>query len=248
MSLTSRSAAGISGWLVVVAMVVAYLAGKYDVSVQDRAHDIRSAAVAATVDLAQGDVDPVAAELHQVLAAAAQTASGPELLAVDRRLAAAEQELPSDYRFTYERAKLAVFGRAEHHEAFHHLKRAAEKAIRTGQAAELLARLEADGARGGPLRRLAVGHREWGILLHALEERDARHLFEISAPPHAAHAAGNEAPPPASRVRDPRAIRRTAFLLLEAGRPCQALAVLQPPGAHARASDLYRSARERCLH
>ncbi len=63
---------------------------------------------------------------YRRLAAAAQNASAAELLSVDRSLEAAERALPSDYRFTYERARLAVYGRAEHHEAFYHLRRAAE--------------------------------------------------------------------------------------------------------------------------
>lgn len=249
MSASSRRAAGISGWLAACAISVVYLAGRYDISVQERPRDTQDAAVAANMDLAPAGNEPVAAKLHEILLAEARAASGPELLVVDRRIAAAEQEFPSDYRFTYQRAQLAVYGRAEHPEAFHHLKRAADKAIRTERAEEMLERLEADGAPGGPLRKLAVGHREWGVIQEALEHREMDPLWQLktSARHHAAAHTEASPPPTEPHREDPLSARTTAFALLESGKPCQALVALQRMRHDPEAAELYHSAREMCL-
>ncbi len=152
------------------------------------------------------------------LAAAAQNASGAELLSVDRSLEAAERALPSDYRFTYERARLAVYGRAEHHEAFYHLRRAAEKAIATERAPEMLDWLEEDGRPHGRLRRLAVGHAEWTLLHEALEHGDRHRLWHErgsrhSAPAHREETGSASRPMQHSESSRPRRLPRPKVLL-----------------------------------
>src|SRR5262245_15142560 len=84
--------------------------------------------------------------------------------------AAAEKKHPNDYRFSYERAKLSIFGFATHHEAFGALAMAAEKAIDNGKAQEMLDSLIA--YQDIDFHKLARGHREWQILLDALRDKD----------------------------------------------------------------------------
>ena len=121
---------------------------------------------------------------YESLAAAAGAASGVRLLELDGELQAEELEAASDFRWTYLRATLAVYGRDHHHEAFHHLSRAAEKALRTNRGQTMRAWLEQDAARGGCLRKLAVGHAEWGGVLERLE----RHQLEVPARSTSSHA------------------------------------------------------------
>ena len=180
---SSGRALGISGWLVAAALAITYLMARYDVTIQERGPRTQAAALAAAVNLALGEMKPVVDERYADLEAEVQIAAGADLLAVDRRLEAAEREFPSDYRFTYQRATLAVYGRAEHREAFYHLRRAADKAIGTERAPEMLDRLEQDGGAKGRLRRLAVGHDEWSALHEALENRDRDKLWHA----HASH-------------------------------------------------------------
>jgi hypothetical protein len=135
-----------------------------------------------------GDSVPVDAEagppglaeseaVYRQLRKEAESSSAEELLAVDGLLRAAESEFPLEFRFSYERAKLVVFGRHEHHEAFGRLRRAAEKAIETGRSEAMLEMLRSDGARGGPFWKLARGHSEWRRILAALEHRDREALW-----------------------------------------------------------------------
>ncbi len=191
------------------------------------------------------------------LAKAAQNVSAAELLTVDRRLEAAERALPSDYRFTYERARLAVYGRAEHHEAFYHLRRAAEKAIATERAPEMLDWLEEDGRPNGRLRRLAVGHVEWTLLHEALEHGDRHRLWQERGSRHSAHtpmrkaAAHREetvsASAPMQHTERASSARMRASSLLESGEPCGALVVLQRVRADPEVEEMSRYARELCL-
>ena len=172
----SGRALEISGWLVAVVVASMYVVAKYDVTVEERGPPNRATVLAAAVDVAQGEAKPAVDERYTDLALEVQIAAGADLLALDRSLMAAERESPSDYRFTYERAKLAVYGRAEHHEAFFHLFKAAEKAIETARTHEMLDRLERDGRPNGRLRRLAVGHDEWSVLHEALESDNRNRL------------------------------------------------------------------------
>ena len=117
------------------------------------------------------------ASLYRRLRATAPNSSGESVLVIDERLKAAESEFPLEYRFSYERATLAVFGRHDHHEAFRRLRRAAEKAIETGRSEAMLEMLAKDGAPSGPLWKLARGHSEWRRILAALERSDRDALW-----------------------------------------------------------------------
>jgi hypothetical protein len=82
----------------------------------------------------------------------------------------AEKKYPTDYRFPYERAKLSIKGITSHHEAFDALALAAEKAIDSGKAQEMLDSLMTDKDRD--FYKLARGHREWQVLEDALRKND----------------------------------------------------------------------------
>ena len=89
-----------------------------------------------------------------------------------------EMQYPRDYRFPYERAKLAVKGPKDssHSEAFKALNVAAEKAINTGKANEMLSGLENDKVRDFSI--LSHGHSEWSRLVAALRRKDPSLLSE----------------------------------------------------------------------
>ena len=217
-------ALGISGWLVAAVVAATYLMARYDVTIQERGP--------------QGGVKPVVDERYTDLDADVPIAGGADLLEVDRKLEAAEREFPSDYRFTYQRATLAVYGRAEHGEAFHHLRRAADKAIGTQRAREMLDRLEQDGGAKGRLRRLAVGHAEWSALHEALEKRDRDRLWHAQA----SHAA---VPKPAA----PSVPASTSVSSRPAqGTPCtEALLAFRQVPTDPAAKRAYLRLQEECL-
>jgi len=85
-------------------------------------------------------------------------------------LATAEKKYPNDYRFPYERAKLSIVGVTSHDKAFGALALAAERAISSGKAEEMLDELNAD--RDGDFHKLSHGHREWQTLQDALRNKD----------------------------------------------------------------------------
>ncbi|HEX7330289.1 MAG TPA: hypothetical protein VF290_02245 [Pyrinomonadaceae bacterium] len=89
-----------------------------------------------------------------------------------------ERQYPRDYRFPYERAKLAVKGSqaSSRTEAFKALNAAAEKAINTGKANEMLSGLETD--KSGDFSKLAQGRYEWSRLVAALKRKDPSLLSE----------------------------------------------------------------------
>jgi hypothetical protein len=99
-------------------------------------------------------------------------ARGSDRSAILEAFATTEKQYPNDYRFPYERAKLAIKGQqtTSHDEAFAALSLAAEKAINTGKAHEMLDSLEAD--KRGDFHRLSHGHREWTQLKEALKSKD----------------------------------------------------------------------------
>jgi hypothetical protein len=86
--------------------------------------------------------------------------------------ARAEKQYPGDYRFPYERAKLAIKESESHShdEAFSALSLAAEMAINSGKAHEMLDDLKAD--KGGDFHKLSHGHHEWAHLAEALKSGD----------------------------------------------------------------------------
>ena len=82
----------------------------------------------------------------------------------------AEKKYPTDYRFSYERAKLSIKGITSHHEAFSALSLAAGKAIDNGKAQEMLDGMIAD--KDGDFYKLSRGHHEWEALEEALRNKD----------------------------------------------------------------------------
>jgi hypothetical protein len=95
--------------------------------------------------------------------------------AADRRvemrdIARLEREFPNDYRFPYERAKLSAAD-AKSGNAFQALSVAAQRAIKTGKAAEMLQGLETDKLRD--FKKLARGRVEWAQIIQSLKNRDA---------------------------------------------------------------------------
>ncbi len=105
-------------------------------------------------------------------------ASDSDRSKIFQAIAKVERQYPRDYRFPYERAKLAVKGSqaTSRNEAFKALNSAAEKAISTGKAGEMLNRLETDKA--GDFSKLAQGRYEWSRLVAALKRKDPSLLGE----------------------------------------------------------------------
>ena len=100
-------------------------------------------------------------------------ASHSDRIAMLQLIANAEKQYASDYRFPYERAKLAISDREtrSHDEAFNALSLAAEEAIKTDKAPEMLESLEGD--KSGDFHKLSHGHREWTQIIEALKRKDA---------------------------------------------------------------------------
>ncbi|HZE72674.1 MAG TPA: protein kinase [Pyrinomonadaceae bacterium] len=92
---------------------------------------------------------------------------------IEVALKSAESKYPSDYRFTYERAKLSV-SRPGHGETFNLLFQAGQKAIDNGKANDMLSDLMRD--KDADFYRLSKGHSEWNVLLEALRRSDKEAL------------------------------------------------------------------------
>ena len=105
------------------------------------------------------------------------TASNSERPKIFEAFAKIERKYPRDYRFPYERAKLAAKGPKSdsRDEAFKALSVAAERAITAGKANEMLSGLETDKA--GDFHRLAQGRQEWTRLVAALKRKDTSLLL-----------------------------------------------------------------------
>ena len=103
------------------------------------------------------------------------TAKASERPRILQALAKVEKQYPRDYRFPYERAKLAVKG-SQRAEAFKALNTAAQKAITTGKANEMLSGLETD--KSGDFNKLSQGRLEWSRLVAALKKKDTSLLGE----------------------------------------------------------------------
>ena len=106
------------------------------------------------------------------------TASASERSRIFQAFAKVEKQYPRDYRFPYERAKLAATGSKARSRsaAFKALNTAAEKAIETGKASEMLSGLESDKA--GDFNQLAQDGYEWARLVAALKRKDTSLLGE----------------------------------------------------------------------
>ena len=103
------------------------------------------------------------------------TAPASERTKIIQAFAKVEKQYPRDYRFPYERAKFAVKG-SSRSEAFKALTAAAQKAISTGKANEMLNGLESD--KSGDFSRLSQGRFEWSRLVAALKKKDTSLLSE----------------------------------------------------------------------
>ena len=104
------------------------------------------------------------------------TAPASERPKVFQAFAKVEKQYPRDYRFPYERAKFAVKQSGSRTEAFKALTVAAQRAISTGKANEMLNGLESD--KSGDFSRLSQGRFEWSRLVAALKRKDTSLLSE----------------------------------------------------------------------
>lgn len=105
------------------------------------------------------------------------SASASERSKIFQAFVKIEKKYPRDYRFPYERAKLVMKARkANSRLAFKALNVAAEKAITTGKANEMLSGLESD--KTGDFSSLSQGRYEWSRLVAALKRKDTSLLSE----------------------------------------------------------------------
>lgn len=83
-----------------------------------------------------------------------------------------EKRFPNDYRFPYERAKLVAkaTNKAARKSAFSALATAAERAIKSDKATEMLEGMETD--KRGDFQKLAHSRREWNQVVEALKSKD----------------------------------------------------------------------------
>ena len=103
------------------------------------------------------------------------TASASERSKIMQAFTKVEKQYPRDYRFPYERAKFVVKAKRRT-EAFKALKVAAEKAITTGKASEMLTGLETD--KTSDFSELSEGSFKWSRLVAALKRKDTSLLSE----------------------------------------------------------------------
>ena len=88
-----------------------------------------------------------------------------------QRFAETERKYARDYRFAYERARVVVGLKKNFRgEAFAALARAAQKAIHSGKAVEMLQSLNKD--KDGDFQKLSHERREWSQLQKALKSKD----------------------------------------------------------------------------
>jgi hypothetical protein len=131
----------------------------------------RSAPTETTTQQAQVTPDEELKKLRE----RSKSASASERSRIFQAIAKVEKQYPRDYRFPYERAKLVAKG-AKKKEAFKALNVAAEKAITTGKANEMLSGLETD--KTGDFSELSQGRYEWSRLVAALKRKDTSLLSE----------------------------------------------------------------------
>ena len=106
------------------------------------------------------------------------TSSSSDQTKILKDFSETERKYKDDYRFPYERAKVVVMDHKKnaHVKAFAVLARAAQKAINSGKAKEMLQSLNKDS--NGDFQTLSHGHREWEQLQKALKTKDASVLSE----------------------------------------------------------------------
>jgi len=94
-----------------------------------------------------------------------------EVSQISSDLMAAETKYPTDYRFTYERARLYIRPHESHDEAFSLFARAGQKAIDNNRSDQMLSDLTRDGNSDAQIHKL-TDHPEWKVLQQALRNRD----------------------------------------------------------------------------
>ena len=107
-----------------------------------------------------------------------RSASASDRSKIFQAITKIEKQYPRDYRFPYERAKLVAkaWRKSSRTEAFKALNVAAEKAINTGKANEMLNGLEND--KTGDFSEISQGRYEWSRLVAALKRKDPSLLSE----------------------------------------------------------------------
>lgn len=125
---------------------------------------------AASMEIPAANEEDTALERLRQMRTAASVADQSKIL---KNLSETERKYSGDYRFPYERAKVVVMTRKRNfrEEAFTALARAAQKAIHSGKAREMLQNLNKDSE--GDFQKLSHGHREWAQLQKALRSKDA---------------------------------------------------------------------------
>lgn len=141
---------------------------------QASTQEVKGGVTTATIPLRNAGTHPEDEELKK-LSEKRITATASDRSAILEAFVKAENQYPNDFRFPYERARLATEQKSSSHaEAFNALTLAAVKAINSGKAHEMLDKLEADKA--GDFRRLSRGHQEWLRLADALKGKDTKLL------------------------------------------------------------------------
>jgi serine/threonine protein kinase len=98
-------------------------------------------------------------------------ASSPDGMSeIEEKLKKAEEKYPTDYRFTYQLAKLYA-PLPKHDKSFDALFKAARKAINNDDSSKMLD--EITRHTRSDFRRMAVGHGEWTAIINALKKKDA---------------------------------------------------------------------------
>ena len=126
------------------------------------------------------EMKPVSAQLPAITAEDAElerlrqmrsAANSSDRSKILQRFAETERKYARDYRFAYERARVVVgLKRNFRGEAFAALARAAQKAIDSGKAVEMLQNLNKD--KDGDFQKLSHERREWAQLQKALKTKD----------------------------------------------------------------------------
>lgn len=142
---------------------------------------VQSSTVAANSEPAPtAEMKPVAAQIPAATAEDTElerlrqmrgAANASDRSKILQRFAETERKYSRDYRFAYERARVVVGLKKDfREEAFAALARAAQKAIDSGKAVEMLQNLNKD--KDGDFQKLSHERREWSQLQKALKNKD----------------------------------------------------------------------------
>lgn len=98
--------------------------------------------------------------LYKILHQKRITCQPSDRTKLDEELKKAELTYPTDYRFTFERSVINVYGHKTHNEAFMLIYNAAEKSIKSGKAKDLIQVMNSEGELKG------VNHDYWRLTDH----------------------------------------------------------------------------------